>query len=85
LFQIVLPILKFLGAYSGLDTAAYTSLYALASSDFTEKLSGEYFQPVAKLGKASKQANDPKLAKQLWDWTLAEMSALDFAPPNLQE
>ncbi|EXJ76258.1 uncharacterized protein A1O5_00766 [Cladophialophora psammophila CBS 110553] len=84
-FQVILPILKFFGAYSKVDTAAYTSLYAVASDEFTQNLSGEYLQPVTKLGKASKQANDPKLAKDLWSWTLAEMSVRGFAPVSLQE
>ncbi|KIW99095.1 uncharacterized protein Z519_00758 [Cladophialophora bantiana CBS 173.52] len=83
--QTIWPILKFFGAYSKVDTAAYTSIYAVASDEFTQNLSGEYLQPVTKLGKASKQANDPKLAKDLWSWTLAEMSALGFAPVGLQE
>lgn len=79
-FQFMLPILRFCGAYAKVDTAAYTTLYAVASNEFTLELSGEYLQPVGKLGKASKQANDPKLAKDLWDWTLTEMKWLVGTP-----
>ena len=81
LFQTIFPILRFLGVYSRVDTAAYTSLYAVASNEFTQKLSGEYLRPVAKLGKASKQANDAVLAKDLWEWTAAEMTKLNLIPP----
>ncbi|KIM99373.1 hypothetical protein OIDMADRAFT_127344 [Oidiodendron maius Zn] len=80
-FQTIFPILRFLGAYSSVDTAAYTTLYAVASNEFTQKLSGEYLRPVAKLGKASKQANDAVLAKDLWEWTAAEMTKLNLIPP----
>jgi hypothetical protein len=34
-FQTIFPILRFLGAYSKIDTAAYTTLFAVASNEFT--------------------------------------------------
>ena len=54
-FQTIFPVLRHLGAYSKVDTAAYTTLFAVASNEFTEVLSGEYLQPVGKVGKASKK------------------------------
>jgi hypothetical protein len=64
------------------DTAAYTTLFAVASDEFTEVLSGEYLQPVGKVGKASNQANDAQLAKDLWEWTAAEMIKLGLVPAS---
>lgn len=67
-----------------MDTAAYTTLYAVASDEFTHDLSGEYLRPVAKVGIPSKLANDAKLAENLWDWTAAEMVRLNLiTPPKL--
>ena len=75
-YQTFYPILRYLGVYSNVDTAAYTSLFAVASNEFGQELSGAYLQPVGKLGKTSKQANDAQLAVDLWDWTAAEMAKL---------
>jgi hypothetical protein len=54
----------------------------VASNEFTEKLSGEYLQPVTKVGKPSKHANDVKLAKDLWEWTAGEMIKLGLIPSS---
>jgi len=62
---------------------ATTQLYAAVSTDvFNQKLSGEYFVPTARkvtdktfelsalqIGMLQ-SANDPKLAKELWDWSV---------------
>jgi hypothetical protein len=37
---------------------------------------------VGNVGKASKQANDAQLAKDLWDWTAAEMIKLGLIPSS---
>ncbi|KIN03264.1 hypothetical protein OIDMADRAFT_119069 [Oidiodendron maius Zn] len=84
-FQTIFPILRFLGVYSKVDTAAYTTLYyttlyTVASDEFTQKLSSEYLQPVAKVGRLSKVGNDAKLAKDLWEWTTAEIINLSLIP-----
>eukprot|EP00743_Colponemidia_sp_Colp-15_P002052 GILK01002226.1.p1 GENE.GILK01002226.1~~GILK01002226.1.p1 ORF type:complete len:311 (-),score=44.40 GILK01002226.1:154-1086(-) len=49
------------------DQGALTSLYAVASPDITtNKLTGQYFVPTAKLSAPSAYAQDPELAKKLW-------------------
>jgi hypothetical protein len=48
-------------------------LFALASKEFKPSDNGQYFVPIAKLAKPSKNARNPKLVEKLWDWTKAEM------------
>jgi hypothetical protein len=62
------------------EIAAHTTLFAVASEEFTVKLSGEYLQPVAKIGRTSKHAKDIQLAKNLWEWTMLEMGRLGRIP-----
>ncbi|KAF5630054.1 alcohol sorbitol dehydrogenase [Fusarium sp. NRRL 52700] len=64
--------------YSPLETAAYTSLFAIAGPDFSRDMSGEYLKPVGIIGKTAATAQDPKLAKELWDWTENEMRTKGF-------
>lgn len=65
-----------------METAAHTTLFAVASEEFTVKFSGEYLQPVAKIGRTSKQAKDIQLAKNLWEWTMLEMGSLGLIPSH---
>ncbi|RFU29460.1 hypothetical protein B7463_g6862, partial [Scytalidium lignicola] len=64
---------KVLGVYIPVEDAAYSSVFCIASEGFKKEMSGEYFVPVAKIGKASAHATDAELAKKLWDWTVEEM------------
>lgn len=64
--------------YSPLETAAYTSLFAIAGSDFQRDMSGEYLKPVGIIGKTTLTAQDPKQAEELWQWTENEMRLKGF-------
>jgi hypothetical protein len=64
--------------YSPLETAAYTSLFAIAGPDFHRDMSGEFLKPVGIVGKTTPTAQDPKLAEELWRWTEIEMRIKGF-------
>jgi len=64
--------------YSPLETAAYTSLFAIAGPNFQREMSGEYLKPVGIIGKTTSTAQDPKLAEELWEWTENEMRSKGF-------
>ena len=53
---------------------AWSSLFAIASTDFKAADSGAYVVPYAKIGTPSTDAQDEALAARLWDWTEKEMS-----------
>ncbi|KAF4615797.1 hypothetical protein D9613_012459 [Agrocybe pediades] len=58
---------------------AYTSVFAAAAPEVkteAEKYRGAYMVPVAKIAKASKHAEDERLAKELWETTEAKMKKL---------
>lgn len=40
--------------------------------------SGEYYEPIGVLGKASRQADSDELAKKLWDWTEKELEGQEI-------
>ena len=44
-----------------------------AATNEKDVVKGEFYNPVAKPGGASKQARDQKLAQRLWEWTEGEM------------
>ncbi|KAI1014373.1 hypothetical protein LB504_012247 [Fusarium proliferatum] len=72
-WQALVPVMRLFRLYSPLETAAYTSLFAIAGLDFHRDMSGEYLKPVGIIGKTSSTAQDPKLAEELWRWTENEM------------
>jgi NAD(P)-dependent dehydrogenase (short-subunit alcohol dehydrogenase family) len=74
----IVPLLRCVGAYIKPEHGSFTSLYAAASADFTAEDSGAYFVPIAQKSKASKKANDPELAEELWTWTENEMRNKGF-------
>ncbi|KAL4941804.1 hypothetical protein BDV06DRAFT_235828 [Aspergillus oleicola] len=71
-------ILKAVGAYSHAREGAYNSVFAVASPDFKEADSGEYFVPGQKRKQPSKVAKDMELAQRLWAWTEEEMRNRDL-------
>ncbi|KAL1847303.1 hypothetical protein Plec18170_008651 [Paecilomyces lecythidis] len=60
------------------EKGAYTQLFAIASDDFSKKLSGAYLENGTKLGRMTSKAKDDDLARRLWEWTEAEMKRLGF-------
>ncbi|KAL2833631.1 NAD(P)-binding protein [Aspergillus pseudoustus] len=71
--KFIHTILKTFGAYSHASEGAYNSLWAVASPDFKESDSGEYFVPGQKRKQPSKVSRDMDLAQRLWDWTHEEL------------
>ncbi|KAL4954555.1 hypothetical protein BDW69DRAFT_193984 [Aspergillus filifer] len=71
-------LLKAVGAYSHAREGAYNSLFAVASTDFREVDSGDYFVPGQKKKQPSKAAMDMELAQRLWSWTEGEMRNRGF-------
>jgi NAD(P)-dependent dehydrogenase (short-subunit alcohol dehydrogenase family) len=67
------------------DTASYSSIFCAASPDMKAAQSGSYFSlrsAFADPGFERKEANDPKLAAKLDEWTKKEMEAKGFAPSS---
>ncbi|KAJ4128741.1 hypothetical protein NW765_013132 [Fusarium oxysporum] len=77
-WQALVPVMRLFRLYSPLETAAYTSLFAIAGPDFHRDMSGEYLKPVGIVGKTTPTAQDPKLAEELWRWTEIEMRIKGF-------
>jgi len=69
---VVVKMLNAFGAYIPIDKGAYTSVYCVAGENVKREMSGEYFVPIAKVGKASKFARNGELAEKLWSWTEKE-------------
>ncbi|KAF5599521.1 NAD(P)-binding protein [Fusarium pseudoanthophilum] len=77
-WQLLIPMMRLFRLYSPLETAAYTSIFAVASPDFQRDMSGEYLKPVGIIGKTSVAAQDTKMAEELWRWTEIEMRIKGF-------
>ncbi|KAL5586825.1 hypothetical protein FOBRF1_016695 [Fusarium oxysporum] len=77
-WQAFVPVMRLFRLYSPLETAAYTSLFAIAGPGFHQDMSGEYLKPVGIVGKTTPTAQDPKLAEELWRWTEIEMRIKGF-------
>jgi NAD(P)-dependent dehydrogenase (short-subunit alcohol dehydrogenase family) len=69
---VVAKMLNAFGAYIPVDKGAYTSVYCAASDEVKPAMSGAYFVPFGKFGKASKWARNGELAEKLWSWTEKE-------------
>lgn len=65
--------MRCLGILAPVEQGAWSTLYAIASPDFSVKNSGVYIVPYAQVGTPSKQAKDKILAARLWAWTKEEM------------
>ncbi|KAF2098375.1 NAD(P)-binding protein [Rhizodiscina lignyota] len=71
--KVMTPIMRILGILNDQEKGAWSSLWAIASAEFTEKDSGAYVVPYMKIGKPSALARDEELAKKLWAWTVDEL------------
>ncbi|KAF4343943.1 NAD(P)-binding [Fusarium beomiforme] len=77
-WQVLIPVMRLFRLYSPIETAAYTSLFAIGGPDFQRDMSGQYLKPVGVIGKTTQTAQDPKLAEELWYWTEHEMRIKGF-------
>ncbi|KAL7951356.1 hypothetical protein V8C42DRAFT_339322 [Trichoderma barbatum] len=66
------PIMRCLGILDKQEKGAWSSLFAIASSDFKKSDSEAYIVPYAKIGTPSENAQDQSLAEKLWQWTESE-------------
>ncbi|KAJ9215491.1 hypothetical protein DTO166G4_2861 [Paecilomyces variotii] len=60
------------------EKGAYTQLFAIASDGFNKEISGQYLENGTELGQMTSRARDDGLARELWEWTEAEMKRLGF-------
>jgi hypothetical protein len=65
--------MRCLGILDEQAKGAWSSLFAVASSEFKREDSGAYIIPYARIGKPSSAAQDPDLAAKLWTWTVEEL------------
>lgn len=77
---MILPVMRGLKRFMAPDEGSHTTLFAVASKNFTVVDDGGYFVPVAKKSKGynHKRANDAELASRLWQWTEREMESRGF-------
>lgn len=60
------------------DKGAFSTLWAIASKEFDESMSGAYIIPYMKIGTPSKYAMDEALASRLWSWTTDQLKQRGF-------
>lgn len=70
---IVDVVMAVLGKEVSIDEGSWTSLFAIAGGEFSEDMSGMYFEPFGKLAKPSKYALDEKLGDKLEMYTKTTM------------
>ncbi|KAF4633028.1 hypothetical protein G7Y89_g5100 [Cudoniella acicularis] len=71
-------LLNLLGVFIPVDQGAYTSVFCAASADMKKNMSGEYFVPLGKLSKPSKNAQNLEMAAKLWDWNIKEFKGREM-------
>lgn len=76
MYRIIQPLVE-LGA-PGPEKGAYTSLFCAASPELKLGDNGSYYYPVGKKTPPSAAAQDPVMAKKLWDWTEQKLASLGF-------
>ncbi|KAH8684627.1 hypothetical protein BGZ60DRAFT_478918 [Tricladium varicosporioides] len=72
---LVVKFLNLIGAFIPVEQGAYTSLFCAGSEEMKEYMSGGYFVPLGKMAKPSKSAQDADMARELWEWSIEELSA----------
>jgi hypothetical protein len=73
--QTLVPLMRCLGVLDDQAKGAFSSLFAIASNEFTAADSGKYVVPYAKFGTPSELARSDKLEQKLWEWTMQELEA----------
>ncbi|OAA61313.1 NAD(P)-binding domain protein [Cordyceps fumosorosea ARSEF 2679] len=76
LLRAVTPVMRCVRILDEQYKGALSSLFAIASDDFTTSDSGAYVIPYAVIGSPSIYAQDPALATKLWEWTEAQLSEM---------
>ncbi|KAH8660318.1 hypothetical protein BX600DRAFT_482245 [Xylariales sp. PMI_506] len=70
--KLVVPVMACLGILDRPEKGGWSSLYAVASHEFTRGDSGAYVVPYAKIGVPSTHARDGELTARLWKYTEEE-------------
>lgn len=76
--RTLVPIMKCLGILDDEAKGAWSSLFAVASNEFTRSNSGSYIVPYAKIGTPSSAATDAELANKLWGFTHELLNSKGF-------
>lgn len=71
----MVPVMRCLGILTDQAKGALSSLFAIASDEFTVADSGKYVVPYAKFGTPSQLACNQELEKKLWNWTVHELES----------
>ena len=74
----VSALLRAVGVVLKADQGSWTSLFAVASNQFTAELSGAYLEPLVKTGKLTADGQRTDLADKLWNWTEETMRTKGF-------
>lgn len=69
ILRILTPVMKCLGILDDQAKGGWSSMWAVASPEFSRSHSGAYVVPYAKIGTPSAMAEDRQLAERLWTWT----------------
>ena len=69
------PVLKCAGVFSDPDDGAMASLFCASAKEFSEDMSGKYFDSKAKVINPSDLARDQGLRDELEAWTTAKMKS----------
>lgn len=70
--------LNMLGVFVPAEKGAYTSVFCAASQGMTSEMSGEYFVPLGKVAKPSRNAQNEDMGTELWKWTLEELGGKEM-------
>jgi hypothetical protein len=71
----MIPLMRCLGVLEDEAKGALSSLFAVASHEFTAADSGKYVVPYAKFATSSKLAHKQEIEQRLWDWTVDELES----------
>lgn len=74
----VLTLLRAVGFLINADQGSWTQLFAVVSDQFPAELSGEYLEPLVKVGKISTDGERMELVEKLWNWTEETMRSKGF-------
>ena len=61
-------MLNFFGMFIPVDKGVHTGVFCATSEEVKSGMPGEYFVPLGKVGKSSKNARDMVITEKLWSW-----------------
>lgn len=76
-------VMRCLGILDEQQKGAWSTLFAIASTDFKSDMSGSYIVPYARIGTPSEKARDAELANRMWEWTEVQLRDRGFLDTQL--